>query len=285
MKYFAIFSGVLLVLYLAGFVKKQNSDFPFMSRDFITAIKGFSILTVVWAHTGARLGVSGIQFIAGVGVALFLICSGYGLEMSYQKNGLKGFWRKRFLKVCIPFWIMSLIGPFLLGIFTLKSFALSVIFVQPTVGGWYLQYIAICYILFWGVKMVASKLTKIQEEILIVGVFLIWFVIDSLFFANSDMPFLRARQMLSFQLGMILAQHNDIIENLFSKKVTSLKLTVGGYDPYLFSCWSSSNVANTEASSQGDALYLTEPTFSWHCTSFSSGCVSCNWIYPCVVAE
>lgn len=46
------------------------------------------------------LSVGGIQFIGGIGVALFLICSGYGLEVSYEKNGLKDFWMKRMLGVC-----------------------------------------------------------------------------------------------------------------------------------------------------------------------------------------
>ena len=68
MKYFVFFSTILLILYLVEFVKKDNRTFTFMDKDFTTAIKGFSILTVMWAHAGARLGVGGIQFIAGVGV-------------------------------------------------------------------------------------------------------------------------------------------------------------------------------------------------------------------------
>ena len=47
-----------------------------MDRSFTTVIKGFSILTVVWAHTGAKLGMGGIQFIAGIGVALFFYLFG-----------------------------------------------------------------------------------------------------------------------------------------------------------------------------------------------------------------
>ena len=121
MKIFATLSAIFLILYMMGFVKKSNADFSFMSMNITTAIKGFSILTVMWAHAGARLGVGGIQFIAGVGVALFLICSGYGLEMSYQKNGLKGFWEKRFLKVCIPFWIVELVGLLVTQQFEIKK--------------------------------------------------------------------------------------------------------------------------------------------------------------------
>ncbi len=99
-----------------------------MDRSFTTVIKGFSILTVVWAHTGAKLGMGGIQFIAGIGVALFLICSGYGLEVSYHKNGLKHFWKKRFLKVCIPFWVVELMATIIKQNFVFSDFVLNIVF-------------------------------------------------------------------------------------------------------------------------------------------------------------
>ena len=60
MKYFVFFSTILLILYLVEFVKKDNRTFTFMDKDFTTAIKGFSILTVMWAHAGARLGVGSL---------------------------------------------------------------------------------------------------------------------------------------------------------------------------------------------------------------------------------
>ena len=98
MKYFAFFVFLILVCYLLGFIKSVKK-YQWMDRNYKTAIKGFSILTVAWAHSGARLSVGGIQFIAGIGVALFLMCSEYGLEISYEKNGLIGFWKKCLL-VC-----------------------------------------------------------------------------------------------------------------------------------------------------------------------------------------
>lgn len=58
------------------------------NRNCTTAIKGFAILTIVWAHIGARLGVGRVQFIARIGVVSFLICSGYSLEISYEKRRL-----------------------------------------------------------------------------------------------------------------------------------------------------------------------------------------------------
>ena len=105
MKYFAFLTFLIFTCYLLGFVKKPEK-YQWMDRNYTTAIKGFSILTVVWAHSGAMLSVEGIQFIAGIGVALFLMCSGYGLEISHEKKGLVGFWKKRLLGVCLPFWAM-----------------------------------------------------------------------------------------------------------------------------------------------------------------------------------
>lgn len=49
-------------------------------------------------------------------------------------------------------------------------------------------------------------------------------MVDSCFFVNPDMPFLRARQMFSFPLGMAIVKHKDKIETLiFKRNSTSRK--------------------------------------------------------------
>lgn len=49
MKYFALLTFLILACYLLGFIKKLEK-YQWMDRNYTTAIKGFSILTVVW-HT------------------------------------------------------------------------------------------------------------------------------------------------------------------------------------------------------------------------------------------
>ena len=66
-----LFCLFLLAGYGIGFVARKQYPVQWMDKNFTTAIKGFSILTVVRAHFGAHLGVGGIQFVAGIGVALF----------------------------------------------------------------------------------------------------------------------------------------------------------------------------------------------------------------------
>ena len=226
MKYFALLTFLIFASYLLEFIKKSEK-YQWMDRKYTTAIKGFSILTVVWAHSGARLSVGGIQFIAGIGVALFLMCSGYGLEVSYEKNGLKGFWRKRLLGVCLPFWVVELVEMLAIGsTFSIKTYLLDFCFLrQATAYGWFMGYIVICYLIFYAVKKLV-KHSRTQTLVLF-GAFAIWFVLESIFFANPDMPFLRARQMLSFPAGVLLAVNKEQIEQTLTKTKNILVLTGG----------------------------------------------------------
>lgn len=131
MNYFALFTCAIFILFILGFFNNKRTSISFMDRNFTTAIKGFSILTVVWAHIGARLGVGGIQFIAGIGVCLFLFCSGYGLEMSWQTNKIKDFWKKRFIHVFAPFWMIELIGLLCAKSFTIQKYIKDIFFLKP----------------------------------------------------------------------------------------------------------------------------------------------------------
>ena len=232
MKYFAFLTFLIFTCYLLGFVKKPEK-YQWMDRNYTTAIKGFSTLTVVWAHSGARLSVGGIQFIAGIGVALFLMCSGYGLEVSYEKNRLKGFWKKRLLSVCLPFWGVELVGLLVTGTFSIKTYLLDFCFLKSATSyGWFMRYIVLCYLIFYVVKRLIKD-SRMQTMALF-GTFTIWFVLESVFFANPDMPFLRARQMLSFPAGVLLAVNKYKIERTLTRAKNILILTGGGTVGLLF---------------------------------------------------
>lgn len=41
-------------------------------------------------------------FVCGVAMFGFLFLSGYGLTVSYYKNGMDNFWNKKFIKVYLP---------------------------------------------------------------------------------------------------------------------------------------------------------------------------------------
>lgn len=218
---------LLFIFYLFGF-KGYKEEFCWMDRNYTTAIKGLSILLIVWAHSGAMLYIDGIQFIAGIGVTLFLICSGYGLKNSCQKNGLREFWKKRFWGVCVPFWIIEFFGLLNSGRFSIRDYFLDAIFIKSATSyGWFMGYIVICYLIFYIVERFIE--TDKLKILILFSVFLIWFLLESLFFANPNMPFLRARQMLSFPIGVILAMKKEKIEKKLNKKyIDFLFVCVGG---------------------------------------------------------
>lgn len=232
MKCFIFLTAVIMTLYAVGFLK-QTPSFEWMDRQYTTAIKGIGILTVVWAHSGAKLGVGGIQFIAGVGVSLFLICSGYGLEKSYLKNGLRNFWTKRLLGVCIPFWFIELIGLLLTGSFSLQVYLKDFFFIKSaTAYGWYMRYIIICYLIFY----IANKIScsKKYSDFILIGMFIVWFIFDSIFMANPEMPFLKARQMVCFPCGVLIAKYKNTLQVWLSKKKCSVIFVGGGIVGLLF---------------------------------------------------
>lgn len=58
-------------------------------------------------------------------------------------------------------------------------------------------------------------------------VFIVWFMVDSIYFVNPDMPSLRARQMLAFPFGIVIADYRSEFEKRI-KKGTLLKILSGG---------------------------------------------------------
>ncbi len=233
MKAFLTLCVIMILLYMIGYINRSGSQTVWMSRDYTNALKGFAILTVLWTHAGAWSNIKGIQFIAGIGVALFLICSGYGLQISFENNGLRSFWKKRLLRVALPFWLVQTIGLLVAGRWDFKTWASNTLVFKPTLGfEWFVHYIVICYVLFYCIQLVVTK--RASEEMekrgekLFYGSFLLWFLIDSLFLADPAMPFLRARQMLSFPLGVSIAKHRKRAEAFFAKpEISHISIVVG----------------------------------------------------------
>lgn len=75
-----------------------------LSKTDTTALKGLAILFVLLGHMN-YLDSSGAW-----GVHIFLILSGFGLEISYQKNGLNEYWKKRIVKVFLPYEFVILLA-------------------------------------------------------------------------------------------------------------------------------------------------------------------------------
>lgn len=180
---------------------------------------------VVWSHLGAAYGIEAIQFLAGAGVSLFLICSGYGLERSYQKTGLRRYWTKRMEKVAIPYWLLLIFGIICNGTAVNKLAIQQFLFVTPT--NWYLRYIFVCYLLYWIYKVIADHyhLSIRLQWTLIAVLWTLKFLSEAVWPINPMVPFLESRQLFAFLCGIWLAQKKDIVaEKMNDKRIYAIQI-------------------------------------------------------------
>lgn len=108
---------ILIFLLVAGVLvslRKARRD-EVLPVSVSQELKGLAILAIVFAHIGYSLS-SDTRFLcplsnlAGVGVDLFLFLSGYGLTVSMlkQRQSALVFYRRRLLRIFIPFWLVLL---------------------------------------------------------------------------------------------------------------------------------------------------------------------------------
>lgn len=135
--------------------------------------------------------------LGGIGVAIFLVLSGYGLNASYKKNGLSDYWKKRFVSVFIPYIIIEICTIPLREWNGVHSFILDLFLIKPQHPlGWYMNYLLLWYITFWAVR---KYIKKIDQSVLL---FVISCIYAVLFFFISAIRF---EQSFSFFMGLSLA--------------------------------------------------------------------------------
>lgn len=165
-----------------------------LSREQSTALKGFAIAIVILCHVGNHY-TRVFTPLGGIGVALFLVLSGYGLECSYEKHGLTDFWKKRLISVFLQYLIVEAVTIPLRGNFSIGSFILDITLLNPQHPlGWYMNYLLLWYVTFWIIKKI--PIAKKKRLFIIATIcYAVFF-----FFTNS----LRFEQSFAFVGGMYL---------------------------------------------------------------------------------
>lgn len=128
---------------------RKSSGFLFCGKEHFLYIKGIAILAIMLSHIGNFSGKTWFTPLGGIGVAIFLACSGYGLTKSYEKNGLQRYWRKKLTGVYLPFLFVEL----LFSIVLQRPFwdvILDITLIDIAYPyGWYMWYLFLCYAFFW----------------------------------------------------------------------------------------------------------------------------------------
>lgn len=141
--------------------------------------------------------------LGGAGVAVFLIISGYGLSISTNKKGLKGFWTKKLVRVFLPWLFVWLTMVLLNGEKKFSAPSLSALFLLDSTN-WYLQYLLLCYLSFY----ISHKWFYHFRWLLMGGIFILSFV----FWGN-----IQAEQSCSFLIGCLIAEKAKLFKWIVEK--------------------------------------------------------------------
>lgn len=168
-------------------------------------IKGIAIFIIILSHIGGKLGTRFLTPLGGIGVAMFLFLSGYGLSKSYVRNQLSFYWRKRFIAIYPAYLIASIVAWIANGVTDVKITLLGIIFIKPAIPyGWYFQYLLLWYAVFWISSLAHSGKWK--------WAILLTFAVISFCF----LPEIMAEQSVSFISGVFVSTKEECI----SKNVT-----------------------------------------------------------------
>lgn len=230
-----IFTIIFLIVLLLSIKKKKDLDvFP---HSLTQELKGFAMLTVIFAHIGYFL-VNDHRFLfplsimSGVGVNLFLFLSGYGLVVAQRnkKLTLKEYYIKRLPRLYIPLWIALVIFLIIDFVFLKINYSWSYIlqsflgyfpsadiFTDINSPSWYITLILIYYLLF--------PLVYINGKVWISAIvlFVIGYVVVRLEPpVLSNVLHLYKVHILAFPLGMLFASWREVFS--FFSKLLSVKM-------------------------------------------------------------
>ncbi|MCQ2520870.1 MAG: acyltransferase [Lachnospiraceae bacterium] len=163
-----------------------------IKKEEVNLLKGFAILAVILSHANGMEHLLGnfsaflTSNVCRIGMASFLFLSGYGLYKSYLYKGVFGFWKKRFFRILIPYWIWQIIlipGVLLLGLTPEAEFSFRMLDglavlgiypvhrIDPTM--WYVSYILFLYAIFWCIVRWGKREYHVAISIIFLGILLI----------------------------------------------------------------------------------------------------------------
>ena len=231
---YLVIAVAILVLFTT-FKNSTHSDvFPISVTN---ELKGLGILTVVFAHF-AYMKVTNSDFlfplsiIAGVGVDLFLFMSGFGLTVGMLKKPMKvsDFYKKRVIKIFIPFWIALIIMFIADALFMDKTYSVGYIIKSmlgffPTADGfgdvnspfWYITWMIMFYLLY---PLVFFK-DKPWLSAIILAVIATIIGTSNIFDLGSN--WLHRLHTVAFSMGIILAWFLQVKEGKKNRFIEYIK--------------------------------------------------------------
>ncbi len=218
-----VFLLFLLGTYLYGLYYSVDNKDKYLSLYNTNQLKGFFALIIIFHHLTQNIyGDEGLVLHnAGyIGVAVFFFFNGYGLmyKLKNDENYLKGFFRKRLLKILYPFLMVYALGMILDWIqgnpHSISEIIKSFINGHPLVSGsWYVIFILLFYLFFWAAAVFFKR--NPVKVIIASGCFLVIWIVFCIFRKFGQVWFISC---LSILLGMCWDYIDNKIEVLAEKK-------------------------------------------------------------------
>ena len=215
---FFVFLILVELTIINTILPEKSNEKSFLCVRHTNILKGIAATMVVCQHIGGNYGTRVFTPLGGIGVSIFLICSAYGLTKSCEKSGLKEYFKKRFSRVLIPYWLIVIAYSIInYKDFNIIIFLKQIVLITTTPGGWFVVLIVRLYILFYLIKRF------IPEKYEIYCYFILSFT--SLIFTKNN---LFAEQSFAFFVGIIFAKNNKNISVKKALKIGITCLIIGG---------------------------------------------------------
>lgn len=185
-------------------VNNNNSTDFIFSLDFTNCLRGAAILMVMVGHVSGMMNTVLFSPLGGTGVALFLLLSGFGLNESFKKQGLTCYWRKKVLRVLLPYFFVASFLYLFRWDFSWQDYLLDITGIKTHY--WYIAFLVKWYVAFW----ITSKYCLRYRTILL----LIMSMVILFLFPNIE-----AEQAFSFPMGMLISIHLNRVKNIKVKNV------------------------------------------------------------------
>src|SRR5574344_1516012 len=171
---------------------------PVFNKNSTTSLRGVAALLIVASHVLSIFIGRIMTPIGGIGVAIFLILSGYGLNESYKKKRLSQFWKRRFVRLAIPYWLMQCISLLFISV-PLSVFLLDMSFVVSEY--WFMEYIVRIYIFYW---LCTNFVPRYRLPLLFLISVISFFLL----------PEIQAEQVLSFPIGIAFSEYRERLDHI-----------------------------------------------------------------------
>lgn len=219
--FFTLISFFLILFILFGFSRifknslLKTKEYSLLNQTHTKIILGAATFLILMSHIANYYGFSFLIPIGGIGTVLFLIASGYGLNESFKSKGLTNFFKKRLLRLMIPYWIMVVFYWCIhFKEFDFYQFTGSLILLNKLPFMWFIYFIMLWYVIFFICKKFLNE--KIGTIVmLIIGITFIFIFKDTT----------QGEKALAFPVGVLLSQYEYIKQKLVSRKFQKMLIS------------------------------------------------------------